>query len=606
MKKTILLFAMILAVGTVSAAKLYANFSSAGNSNVSWDASNKVIKVWGSSNNTYNMFTFDAGTLTLDTKIHVNIADKDHTRIIFIPSSGSNVEWSGFSSTGTKEVALSTINGLTSDNIGSIIAIRIGGKNVNDGYSESSPCSISIDPKETYLENDKFATYATFQSPASDGSYTSPTYSSSTGSNNLMTCFEFSNGELANYDKLVVSFTLVRGTVCIGYYVGNAWTQIQDYSTAGAKYLTVDLSTINSSNPAGVTKICFGGRGSGGEATIEERGLFLTRTRTIADANFQTPASSASYSFPQYTWTATNNNLMDIYQFSNGELANFETISFTIANLGSSVRMGTYTSESGSWQELTNDDGGNGFSNAGTKTVTLANQTRDLSTVTKISFGGKSGSGTNTVDFREDNVVLKTRQFSTHDGTRKYTVCLPYALDADEVTAVGGEFYELTSVSDGTLHFTKVTETTANKPYVYIPTKEYPFAEVALTKTPVAVSETNPIAYTVGGYTFTGVSAKQNVPSGAYGYNASTGAFSKTTTSDVTIKARRAYITGPADSGEGSVKSLTAVFNDDTTTGIQQMQSAPVSKAMYNLAGQRVGSGYKGIAIVNGKKVLMK
>ena len=92
-----------------------------------------------------------------------------------------------------------------------------------------------------------------------------------------MTCFEFSNGELANYSTLTFTYAKATdfvgdlGMVRIGYYVGNTWTEIGNgYGTPGTKEVTlstlnVDLSTI--------TKICFGGKTGTGSVVLSNMKL---------------------------------------------------------------------------------------------------------------------------------------------------------------------------------------------------------------------------------------------------------------------------------------------------------------------------------------------
>ena len=592
MKKILFLFAMMLAVGTTNAAKLYATFApSTGNYTY-----NGTTYTWSNnSNNLMEVFKFDSGQLADFNQLVFTFSDNSSqpVRINFVYGTGSSdnitvgydgstaKEGQAYYSAGTKTITLSDVDNLiktkTSNDksLADVTAIRFGGS------SGSGSCTIKA--SDVYLVNDKFAYYAEIQTPTNDGHYSAPTYTTTSTSNNLITCFEVAEGEFNKYDKLVISFVLVKGNVRVGYMVGDTFTKFQDYSTAGMKFLYVDPSTI----PSGATKIAFGGNGSTDvEATITGYNMVLIRNRTIADANFGTPGSSATYSFPTYNWTGSTNNLMDAYSFSNGELANFETLEITTSNMssGANWRAGYVVSS------YTNFTGAPYYS-AGKKKVTLTEETTDMISVKKIQMGGNSGSGS--IDVQEGGFVLKTRKFSID---RTSTVCLPYVLTESEATAAG-EFYELTSVSDGTLHFTKVTETVANKPYVFVPAKEYPFAEVALTKTPVSGGAGS---YTVDGYTFQGVSAKQNVPSGAYGYNAETGAFSKTTTGNVTINARRAYITGPSTARELSI-------NLGGATGISEAKKAQSTDgAIYNLNGQRVSADHKGVVIKNGKKVVMK
>lgn len=75
-------------------------------------------------------------------------------------------------------------------------------------------------------------------------------------------------------------------------------------------------------------------------------------------------------------------------------------------------------------------------------------------------------------------------------------------------------------------------------------------------------------------------------------------------TAPTNIKAFRAYF--QVDLGEASgVKSLVMNFGeDDDATGIQDIKDLKDSKAIYNLAGQRLNKMQKGINIINGKKVL--
>lgn len=258
--------------------------------------------------------------------------------------------------------------------------------------------------------------YATFGTPGSNGSYTAPTYTWTAGNSNLMTVFEFSSGQLKDYKKLVftISNLTTGASVRMGYYVGSEWKEFGNgYYSGGTKEvdltaLGIDLSTV--------TKISFGGKsGSGGSVDIKASDVYLegasgssssgsgSSSGTISggglSATFGTPGSNASYSAPTYTWTAGNNNLMTVFEFSGGQLKDYKTLSFTISNLssGASVRMGYYVGSS--FTEF-----GSGYYSNGTKTVDLTALGIDLSTVTKISFGGRSGSGS--VDIKAADVTL--------------------------------------------------------------------------------------------------------------------------------------------------------------------------------------------------------
>lgn len=263
------------------------------------------------------------------------------------------------------------------------------------------------EPEETKL-------YATFGTPASNATYTAPTYSWTAGNSNLMTVFEFSNGELKNYKtlKFTISNLSEGASVRMGYYVGNEWTEFGNgFYSAGAKEvdltaLGIDLSTV--------TKISFGGKsGSGGSVDIVATDVYLVGNDggsgeevTPTDGNtltatFGTPGGNASYTAPTYAWTGSSNNLMTCFEFANGELANYKTLKFTFSNIseGAAVRMGYYIGSD--WTAFNN---GGGYYSNGTKEVDLTTLGIDLSTVTKICFGGFSSSGS--VDIKASDVIL--------------------------------------------------------------------------------------------------------------------------------------------------------------------------------------------------------
>lgn len=265
--------------------------------------------------------------------------------------------------------------------------------------------------EEDAPEPEEVKLYATFGTPGSNATYAAPTYTWTAGNSNLMTCFEFSNGELKNYKtlKFTINNLSEGASVRMGYYVGSEWTEFGNgFYSAGAKEvdltaLGIDLSTV--------TKISFGGKsGSGGSVDIVATDVYLVATDgdisedvTPADGNtlsatFGTPGGNASYSAPTYTWTGSSNNLMTVFEFANGELANYKTLTFTFSNLvDGPVRMGYYVGSA--FTEL-----GNGFYSAGTKTVDLTALGIDLSTVTKIAFGGRSNAGS--CDIKASDVIL--------------------------------------------------------------------------------------------------------------------------------------------------------------------------------------------------------
>ncbi|MBO4660433.1 MAG: hypothetical protein J5610_03125, partial [Prevotella sp.] len=74
------------------------------------------------------------------------------------------------------------------------------------------------------------------------------------------------------------------------------------------------------------------------------------------------------------------------------------------------------------------------------------------------------------------------------------------------------------------------------------------------------------------------------------------------------VKAFRAYLhyTG----GSSLAPQLSIIIDGDETTSINALDSRlstlVQAQPMYNLSGQRVSDSYKGIVIVNGKKIIRK
>ena len=252
----------------------------------------------------------------------------------------------------------------------------------------------------TMEEEEPEPLYATFGTPGTNASYNAPTYTWTAGNSNLMTCFEFTNGELAGYKELkfTISNLSEGASVRMGYYVGTTFTEFGNgFYSDGEK--TVDLTSL-SVDLSTVTKISFGGKsGSGGSVDIVASDVKLipgaggtsgvSTDDTKLYATFGTPGSSASYNTSNFTyaWTAGTNNLMTVFEFSNGELANYKTLNFTFSNLvDGPVRMGYYVGS-------TFTEFGNGYYSAGTKTIDLTALGIDLATVTKIAFGGRSNAG---------------------------------------------------------------------------------------------------------------------------------------------------------------------------------------------------------------------
>lgn len=617
MKKIFSLFVLMLVVLGASAEKvrLYATFGTPG-AGASYNSSTNTY-TWTADNETnlMNCFTFNNGQLAHYSTFSFTFSDNNEggVRINLLFSDGTSKDTnSGYYTAGTKNLTLSDLDltvGETGHTLADVTAIRFGGKYRGSGKSSQSTV---VDATEMYLERDKkeATTFnATFGTPANSAKYGN-LYEWRATTNNLMSCFTFSSGELANYSTLKFKFSNISGgSVRINFIFSDGKNKnIGSYYSDGEKSVT--LSGLNltvdevSHTLADVTKINFGGNSFGEGHTKDNTIVYASDMYLIPTsggenlyATFGSPASSATYTENSYDWSASTNNLMDIFTFGNGELANYTNLTFTFSDLAASskVRMLYFVGNSSTYLKQNLDA-------AGTYTINLLDECAvDYATITKMQFGGQSNSGRCVIS--PSNVTLSNqalvdaleRQFTIG---RKSTVCLPFGLTEAEASAAG-KFYELNSVNGTTLSFTEVTTPAAYTPYVFVPASSLPFAE--LTKTVASTAtKSSTINKTVGGYTFHGVLASGKVPSGAYGYNAENGEFSVTTTGNVTIDAFRAYITV---SGGGSARSLRAVF-DDEITEINEVktQKKVEDGVMYNLSGQRVDASYKGIVVMNGRK----
>lgn len=519
---------MVFAVAGVQAktSKRYSNFQPvANNNNVSWNSSTNTLSVWGESANTYQMFSFEAGTLSKFEKLYIPIDDTNYAHIrIMLMNGGTTVFTGRFGSGGNKTITLEGWNSygdnLSKEEIATITSIRIGGYDVSS-YSSGSPCTISIDPAETYLVSKEYEGNETSFSSLTTGG----TWSNSLAS---LPLHVYKNGNTEEGKNLLL----------VGKDSG-----VSNYAEVGNVHAIIfkirDITTVG---------------GGAIRAFVCKEG----------DSNFTTVWAYPVSTTGDITWTA--------------QPSNYST-------------EGYYYIDLTSWDRL-----------VGIKTNSFNSATDYyISEVYLVKKALNITDGFDMADMVNDPLGATVNYDRTFTVGRKSTVCLPFALNEAEVSAAG-TFYELKSVDGTTLTFSPVTTTEAYKPYVFEAIKANPFANLtgkAIAATPATASG---YSTTEGDYTFQGTLAHQNVPNGAYGYNAADGVFSVTTTNAVTIDAFRGYITCVSGARE-----LNCIFSDGEVTGIETVrQSQQQDGVMYNLQGQRVGQSHKGLFIMNGRKYVVK
>ena len=257
------------------------------------------------------------------------------------------------------------------------------------------------------------------------------------------------------------------------------------------------------------------------------------------------------------------------------------------------------------------------FSATAGTTIYEAALTLTKCTSIKAGAGASNCQHVSTIDFIKDfkptsttafNIAASSSSTINYDrqftAGQKSTVCLPFALDEEEVSKAG-KFYTLSSVADGNLTFTEVTETEAYKPYIFVPNGTgtvTPFSN--LTNKEIAATAANNTE--VEGFTFTGTlnatTDAASLGTTVFGWSSEDGSFKKAG-EGVSINAFRAVIV----TSQSLARSLRAVF-DDEITEINEVktQKKVEDGVMYNLSGQRVDASYKGIVVKNGKKYYNK
>lgn len=225
-----------------------------------------------------------------------------------------------------------------------------------------------------------------------------------------------------------------------------------------------------------------------------------------------------------------------------------------------------------------------------------------------------------------DKITIN-RSFAADGGW--YTLCLPFALTADDIKttfkdALFNEFESVSVNAQGVaqLKFKKVTETQAGVPYMVLPrngnTVENPvFTDKTIEKTtPQTITRTckasdgEQLSYQfVGVYDPTVVSGENNVR--FVGGNQGTELLIPD--GKGTMKGLRAYFVFP-NSSEGIITQAKLNIDDDSTTGIIGINAINANHSketnIYTLSGQQVSKNQKtlkpGIYIKHGKKIMVR
>ncbi|MEE0337062.1 MAG: hypothetical protein U0I89_07215 [Prevotella sp.] len=248
-------------------------------------------------------------------------------------------------------------------------------------------------------------------------------------------------------------------------------------------------------------------------------------------------------------------------------------------------------------------------------------------TLDGLSAEAKNVEALNGYDGKIVDKITINRSFAADGGW--YTLCLPFALTADDIKttfkdALFNEFESVSVNAQGVaqLKFKKVTETQAGVPYMVLPrngnTVENPvFTDKTIEKTtPQTITRTckasdgEQLSYQfVGVYDPTVVSGENNVR--FVGGNQGTELLIPD--GKGTMKGLRAYFVFP-NSSEGIITQAKLNIDDDSTTGIISINAINANHSnetnIYTLSGQQVSKNQKtlkpGIYLKNGKKIMVR
>lgn len=178
------------------------------------------------------------------------------------------------------------------------------------------------------------------------------------------------------------------------------------------------------------------------------------------------------------------------------------------------------------------------------------------------------------------------------------TICLPFAASAPSNAKV----YSVVGYDDSNVYLKEATSLEAGKAYVF---QSSDANDITFTKNSSDENLTAPTSATSGLIgTFT---ASTSVP--ANSYILKNGTWLKVAENgNNTVNAYRAYLTLGDDLKVASSTTAKAMrINSGQTTAINSVNAATNAAApAFNLAGQRVGNGYKGVVVKNGKKYIVK
>ena len=462
---------------------------------------------------------------------------------------------------------------------------------------------------------------------------------------NMMELFTNLEGQVSKYKHLKIKLTdPTHGYRLLFYKKGNNNASLIKPMNAEDTMVDLDLTTLkfeDGSTINDIDRICIAGAQDGlGSLTIKSADVTLatddietlTVTTTLdenSDVNapfqwYKTTDSGAE----ALTHTSGISNNFGKSEWSSGVLFGYSTDNKEIngyINLNgySVLRVNVNEFDSSKNKQF------RALANNNTVTITMTGDetlmpfSLDRCTSLKNSWEGLGVQNVTSIDFigeyqavnTESPFAIAASKGSNVSYDRNFTmnqpctVCLPFALTADELAKVG-KAYTLSAVSGSKATFTPAAAIEAYTPYLLIPSADGKLLEEIAATKDIADVPAEAKTSVSGGYSFVGtLQAKESVKTEGvevYGFSANEGKFVHAS-ANASIDAFRAYISVPSTAlSTAASRSIDLDFGG--TTGINEIQNAQSSSAQatYDVAGKRVGKNYKGVVVSNGKKMIQK
>lgn len=453
---------------------------------------------------------------------------------------------------------------------------------------------------------------------------------------NAMELFTNLEGKVSKYNHLTINLQGATHGYRLLFYKGdeNVSMTMQNTNTAVDLDLATQLELKQGWTINDIDKICIAGAADGlGNLTIKPTDVTL-KTDDIETLTVTTTVDASSDINTPFQWykgselrtEPVENNIgktgVDLlwgYSADNGEANGYFNLNGYSALL---VKVNNFDAAKNKMFRVLSADGNHAYiTMTGNETLVSCSVTKCTSL--KKDWSGPVGQEITSIDFIGEYQAVNTESpfaIAASKGSKisydrnftqdqPSTVCLPFALTAEELAKVG-KAYTLSAVNGSKATFTPVAEIEAYTPYLLIPSASGKLLEEIAATKDIANAPTEAKTSVSGSYSFVGtLQAKESVKTPnteVYGFSAGGGQFVRVG-ENASIDAFRAYISVPTTAlSTAASRSIDIDFGG--TTGINEIQNAQSSStaATYDFAGKRVGKNYKGVVIRNGKKMIQK